>query len=153
MFKPLCMKKIILVATSFLALLVLSCEKENNDSLKNIEVLTGNDEYVVNSRIDVTLTNSLDEQAAHLSCDNADLWPEKILKYEDGAWVEYDYAVICTQVGSIGYSGVLEPGEVKNDTISMENETGNFKLRYQFVVDNDTLEFDSNEFLLYGLEL
>ena len=147
------MKRLIQIITFSLTIFVFSCEKENKDSTETIKITTGKNEYVVNSKIDVTLKNDLTKQASHFKCDNVDLCPSKILKNENGAWIENEYAVVCTQMGPMGYFGSLDIAEIKHDTISLFNEVGKFKLRYRFVVDNDTLDFDSNEFLLYGLEL
>lgn len=141
------------IITLSLTIFVFSCEKESNDSTETIKISTGKNEYVVNSKIDVTLKNDLNKQAAHFKCDNVDLCPSKILKNENGVWFENEYTVVCTQMGPMGYFGILSIAEIKHDTISLFNEVGKFKLRYRFVADNDTLEFDSNEFLLYGLEL
>jgi len=91
-------------------------------------------------------TNSLDN-------DNVDIGPAIVLKNENGAWIENEYDVACTQMGPMGYFGILDIAGTKHDTISLFNEMGKFKLRYRFLVDNDTLDFDSNEFLIYGLEL
>ena len=146
------MKRLIQIITLFLMIFVFSCEKESNDSA-NIKIVTGKNEYVVNSRIDVTLKNDLNKKANYFKCDNVDLCPAKILKNENGIWIENEYAVVCTQMGLMGYFGILDIAETKHDNISLFNEVGKFKLRYRFVVDNDTLDFDSNEFLLYGLEL
>lgn len=147
------MKRLIQIITLALMIFVFSCKKESIDSTENIKIVTGKNEYVVNSKIDVTLKNDLSKQAYHFKCDNVDLCPTKILKNENGEWIESEYAVACTQMGPMGYFGVLNMAETKHDTISLFNEIGEFKLRYRFVVDNDTLDFDSNEFLLYGLEL
>lgn len=147
------MKSLIQIITLSLMILFFSCEKESHDSKEKIRIVTGKNEYVVNSKIDVTLKNDLSKQAAHFKCDNVDLCPTKIVKNENGVWIENEYAVLCTHMGPMGYYGVLNIAETKYDTISLFNETGKFKLRYRFVVDNDTLDFDSNEFSLYGLEL
>ncbi|MFC0878928.1 hypothetical protein ACE01N_20205 [Saccharicrinis sp. FJH2] len=146
------MKRISWITIIILTMFAIGCEKERHDSL-NIKILTGKNEYVVNSKIDVTLKNDLYKQAAHFKCDNVDLCPAIILKNENGLWIENEYAVVCTQMGPMGYLGILDIAETKHDTILLFNEVGKFKLRYKFVVDNDTLDFDSNEFLLYGLEL
>lgn len=146
------MKRLIQIITLSLMIFVFSCEKDNNDS-ENIKIITGKKEYVVNSKIDVNLKNDLNKQAYHFKCDNVDLCPAKILKNENGVWTENEYSGACTQMGPMGYFGKLDIAETKHDTISLFNEIGKFKLRYRFVVDNDTLDFDSNEFLLYGLEL
>ena len=135
-----------------LTIFVIGCEKESKDSL-TIKIETGKNEYVVNSKITVTLKNNLNKQAAHFRCDNVDICPAIILKNVNGLWTENEYSVACTQMGPMGYFGTLDIAETKQDTISLFNEIGKFKLRYRFVVDNDTLDFDSNEFLVYGLEL
>jgi hypothetical protein len=147
------MKRLIQIISLSLTIFVFSCEKESKNSTEKIKIVTGKNGYVVNSKIDVSITNYIDKQATHFKCDNVDLCPSKILKNENGVWIESEYAVACTQMGPMGYFGVLNIAETKHDTISLLNEIGKFKLRYRFVVDNDTLDFDSNEFLLYGLEL
>jgi len=146
------MKRLIKIMLCLLTVFVISCEKESKDSI-SIKIETGKNEYVVNSEIDVTIKNDLNKLASHFKCDNVDLCPAKILKNENGIWIENEYPVVCTQMGPMGYFGVLDLAETKHDTISLFNETGKFILRYRFVVDSDTLDFDSNEFLLYGLEL
>jgi hypothetical protein len=135
-----------------LTIFVIGCEKESKDSL-NIKVTTGKNEYVVNSKIDVTLKNDLNKKAYYFICDNVNLSPTKILKNENGVWIDAGYDIFCITMGPMGYFGILDKDETKHDTISLFNEIGKFKLRYRFVVDNDTLDFDSNEFLLNGLEL
>ncbi len=147
------MKSLVQIITLSLMIFAFSCEKESNDSTEKIKILTGKNEYVVNSKVDVTLKNGLSKQASHFKCDNVDICPSIILKKEDDKWIENEYAVLCTQMGPMGYFGILNIAETKHDTISLFNEIGRFKLRYRFVIDNDTLDFDSNEFLLYGLEL
>lgn len=146
------MKKLIQIMTFSLSIITVGCEKEDKDSL-NIKIVTGKNEYVVNSKIDVTIKNDLNKQAKYFKCDNVDISPAIILKNENGKWIENDNSIICTQMGSMGYFGVLDIAETKHDTLLLFNQIGKFKLRYRFVVDNDTLDFDSNEFLLYGLEL
>lgn len=74
------------------------------------------------------------------------------MKNENGLWIENEYAVACSHMEPMGYFGILDIAVTKHDTISLFNEIGKFKLRYRFVADNDTLDFDSNEFVLYGLE-
>ena len=133
-------------------IIFIGCEEVSKDPI-NIKIETGKNEYVVNTVIDVTLTNNSNKQAQHFKCDNSDLGPFKMLKYENGIWIENYYAILCTAMGPMGYFGVLDISETKHDTLSLYNETGKFKLRYRFIVDNDTLDFDSNEFLLYGIEL
>jgi hypothetical protein len=146
------MKRLIQILVFSLTIFLIGCEKESNDS-KIIVVETGKSEYIVNSKIDVTIKNNLDKQANHFICDNTDLSPWKILKYENGTWVGKEYSFACTQMGPMGYFGVLDISESKHDTISLFNEIGKFRLRYRFVVNKDTLDFDSNEFQLNGLDL
>jgi hypothetical protein len=146
------MKKYVPILVFAFTVFMTGCEKES-DSSKIIIVETGKSEYIVNSKIDVTIKNNLDKQANHFICDNTDLSPCEILKYENGAWVEKEYSVACTAMGPMGYFGVLDVSESKHDTISLFNEIGKFRLRYRFVVNKDTLDFDSNEFQLNGLDL
>lgn len=149
------MKKLYLIISvlSIVLIVFVSCGKEKTKDSQKIIIKTGKNEYVVNTKIDVAITNNLNNQAKHFKCDNSDLSPSKILKNKNGKWIENDYAINCTQMGPMGYFGVLDISETKHDTLSLFNEIGKFKLRYRFVVDNDTLDFDSNEFILYGLEL
>ncbi|HRX30643.1 MAG: hypothetical protein H6537_06925 [Bacteroidales bacterium] len=132
------------------SLLALACEKETQKS-PNIEITTEKSEYAINSKIAVTIRNNLDKQAYYFKCDNVDICPSEILAHENGTWTEIDNPIACTQTGPMGYWGVLTVAETKHDTILLPNETGKFKLRYKLIVENDTFNFDSNEFLLYAL--
>ena len=135
------MKKLIQIVCCTLVIFAFGCEKENENQTI-IKITTEKTEYVVNSKIDVTIKNDLEKQAAYFKCDNVDLRPVKILKNENGVWIENEYLVNCTQMGPVGYFGVLDNAETKHDTITFFNEIGKFKLRYRFVVDNDTIDFD-----------
>ncbi|MBK8808390.1 MAG: hypothetical protein IPO21_17885 [Bacteroidales bacterium] len=145
------MKRLIQTIFYITVVFLFGCDKEREDPTF-IKITTGKSKYVVNSSIDVVLNNDLNKQATYLKCDNLDLFPVKILKKENGVWIENDYLVACTQMGPNSYIGVLDKAETKHDTVTLFNELGNFKLRYRFVADSDTLDFDSNEFLIYGLE-
>lgn len=147
------MNRLIQIITLSLTIFLFNCEKESKEITERIEITTGKNEYVVNSKIDLTIKNELNKQAFYFKCVNVEVCPSKILKNVDGVWIEKEYSVVCTQMGSMGDVGVLDIGETIHDTILLFNEIGRFKLRYRFVVDNDTLDFDSNEFLLYGLDL
>jgi hypothetical protein len=103
-----------------------------NDSTEKIKIETGKNEYVVNSKIDVTIKNDLSKQAAHFKCDNVDLCPSKIVKNENGVWIENEYAVFCTHMGPMGYFGVLNIAETKYDTISLFNEPDFFLIIRNF---------------------
>ena len=146
------MKKTIVVLISSLIFFLTGCEKENIKPL-SINIETGKSEYIGSSLIDVTIKNNLNQQASHFKCDNDDLCPSKILKNENDTWVEYGYPVACTQMGTAEYFGILKIAETKHDTLSLTDEFGQFKLRYRFIVANDTLDFDSNAFIVHGLEL
>jgi hypothetical protein len=56
-------------------------------------------------------------------------------------------------MGPVGYNGTLNVNETKNDTVNLLNTVGTYKLRYRFITETDTFDIDSNEFLLFGLEL
>ncbi len=128
----------------------LGCKK-SNDSLF-IDIKTGKNQYVVNDKIDIKLTNHLTKQANYFICDNVGLRPSKFLKYNNGIWIEYDNPAVCTAMGPAGFYGILNASETRLDTIILPSETGYFKLRYAFVVDNVTLNYDSNEILINGLD-
>jgi hypothetical protein len=145
------MNRLIRISLFSLTIFMVACEKENTNKT-DIMITTGNTEYVVNSMIDVTVKNDLKKQAAYFKCDNVDLCPAIILKNENGLWIENEYPVVCTQMGPMGYFGIIEIAETKYDTLSLFNETGLFKLKYRFVVESDTLDFESNEFILYELK-
>ena len=146
------MKRFIQIMVFPFAILLTGCEKEGKD-LITIMIETSKKEYFVNSKILVTIKNDLNKQATHFKCDNVDLVPTKILKKENGRWIENEYPVVCTQMGPMGYFGLLNIAETKHDSITLLNSIGRFKLRYRFLIDNDYMDFDSNEFLLYGSEL
>jgi hypothetical protein len=125
--------------------------KKSNDSLE-IVVKTGKNQYVVNDKIDVSVTNHLTKQANYFICDNVGLSPSKFLKYNNGKWTEYYYPAICTAMGPAGFYGVLNASYTKFDTLTLPSEIGQFKLRYTFIVNNDTLNYDSNEILINELD-
>jgi len=146
------MKRFIQIMVFPFAILLAGCEKEGKD-LITIRIETSKKEYFVNSTILVTITNDLNKQVTHFKCDNYDLVPTKILKKENGIWIENEYEVICTQMWPMGYFGALNTAEAKHNSITLFNSIGIFKLRYRFLIDNVYMDFDSNEFLLYGAEL
>lgn len=140
------MKNSLKLAGLPLFLLLLSCETENETS--TLTVNTGKGEYTYLSYVDVTLTNQSDKDAAYFTCDNVDLTPSQILHYDNGEWVVEEIPVLCTGMGPAGYFGTIEADGNKKDTVVMDMPIGRVKLRYQFVIDNDTLNFDSNEFVV-----
>ena len=145
------MKKVIQIVCCSLVLFAFGCQKDEENQ-SGIEIRTSKTNYVVNAKIPVTIESHLKIQAAYFTCDNIDLRAEKILKEENGAWVENQNLVNCTQMGPMGYFGILNQSETKKDSITLWNEVGKFKLRYRFVVDADTVDFDSNEFTVNALE-
>ena len=65
-------------------------------------------------------------------------------------WTEKSYQVTCFQRDE--YAGTLNPGQEHQDSITLLNGVfGGYKVRYRFVVADDTLDFDSNEFELLPL--
>lgn len=74
-------------------------------------------------------------------------------QYNNCNWIKSYYPLVCTAMGPAGFYGTLNISETKYDTITLFNETGKFKLRFRFIIDNDSLDFDSNEFTINGLEL
>ena len=145
------MKRSVVIILYFLVILFLGC-KEEKDEVKNIEVLTGENEYLIGHEIDVSVINKLGKQVNYFRCDNVDFGPNEILVQEDGFWKETGFSIACTQMGLMGYWGVLSIGETQYDTLTI-SEFGIYKLRYRFVSGNDTLDVDSNEFTIKGLEL
>jgi hypothetical protein len=137
---------------SFFIFLAIECKKEDKD-IKTVQVTVGKKEYIVNSKIDIIIKNDLNKPLYYLKCDNADLLPEIILEYENNQWNEIKNLPVCTQMGPMGYFGVIKEGETRKDTVILFNKIGKFKFRYIFIVDNDTLDFDSNEFKVHGFEM
>lgn len=135
-----------------LLLSTTGCQK-TRDEANEIRIRTGQDAYVANSPIDVAIKNNSLKPAMHFICDNVEIAPASILKKENDTWTETEYLIFCTQMGPMGYYGTLHTGQTKHDTVSLYNEIGEFKLRYRFILGQDTLNFDSNEFLVTGLEL
>lgn len=131
---------------------MVACEKESQ-SREAIIIKTGKADYLVNSKIDITITNRLGKRVNHFKCDNVDIAPAKILKLDNENWIENEYPVLCTHMGPEGYIGTLEASETIHDTVWLFNEMGYYKLRYCFVSDNDTLDYESNPFSISGLEL
>ncbi|MBN1950241.1 MAG: hypothetical protein JW801_03505 [Bacteroidales bacterium] len=134
-----------------LAILALGCER-TKERVIGINIETGAAEYLVNTPVDVRLTNHLAFSANYFICDQVDLGPARIMKYQNNEWTGEEYAVVCTQMGPSGYYGVFRIGETRYDTVMLFNETGLFRFRYRFMVKEDTLEYDSNEFRIVGLE-
>ena len=129
----------------FLTLCLVSCEK--SDKMGFVDIKTGKTDYSINTKIGVTFSNYLGCKANYAICNNSGPLPTEILIYKNGNWVDSTYYTICTAIGPSGYFGVINMAEIKHDTLILVNyTTGKFKLRYPFVVNKDTLHFDSNEF-------
>lgn len=129
-------------------LLIVSCESENDSQI--ITIQTGKSEYIYQSEVDVTITNNSTKDVNYFKCDNSDLSPSQILRYDNGKWTAEDFYVICTAMGPSGYFGIIDGLGSKQDTIPLDMRLGKMKYRYKFVIENDTLTIDSNEFNVYG---
>ncbi|MFN8208472.1 MAG: hypothetical protein U0T82_13840 [Bacteroidales bacterium] len=151
------MKRNLIYSMGVIALLLVSaaCEKEQEPEPEPplISVRTGAKQYLVNRWIDVSITNNYPGQIRYFLCDLEDLSPTCWLKKENGNWVEYPFERLCTQMGPMGYYGIIAEDETVKDSVTLFNGIGSFKLRYSFITGEDTLDFDSNEFRLFGLEL
>lgn len=127
---------------------MISCDSENNSL--DITIKTGKSEYISFSEVDVVISNNSSKDVNYFKCDNSDLSPSQILRYDNGKWNAEDYNVVCTSMGPSGYFGIIKGLGVKQDTVPMDMLLGKIKLRYKFLIDNDTLTIDSNEFNVYG---
>jgi hypothetical protein len=134
------------------AIMLTGCEKESDDNSVVI-IRTDKSEYVVNSKMGISLKNNSEMILKHFKCDNYAIRPLKLIEKVDGNWVAEDFQTVCTQMGPVGYNGTLNVNETKNDTVNLLNTVGTYKLRYRFITETDTFDIDSNEFLLFGLEL
>lgn len=141
------MKNIIRLTFLLLFLAMISCDSENNSL--DITIKTGKSEYISFSEVDVVISNNSSNDVNYFKCDNSDLSPSQILRYDNGKWIAEDYYVVCTSMGPSGYFGILKGLGVKQDTVPMGMLLGKIKLRYKFLIDNDTLTIDSNEFNVY----
>lgn len=147
------MGKLIKLLIVFSVLIYSRCEKINNVESNEIKIKTGKTSYIINDKIDLILINNTNSQAKYFICDNSDLDPTWILKYDNGNWIDSYYPLVCTAWGPAGFYGTLNVSEIKLDTITLFNEIGKFKLRFRFVIGNDSIDFDSNEFIINGLDL
>lgn len=136
------MKKINQFLIIALIILIIGCEKESKD-IATISIKTGKNEYLVNSKIDITIKNNSNKQAQYIKCSDNNIQSE-IHKYYNDTWNSY-YYFLCTN------QGILDISEIKHDTIVFLDETGKFKLRYSFIVNNEALTVYSNEFLITNL--
>lgn len=148
------MKRVKLISIVLSLFFFTNCEKTETVESDTIKIRTGKANYLVNSEIDLTLINNTSSAAKHFICDNSNLAPTWIVEYDNNSWNEIEFPLLCTAMGPAGFYGILDVSEIKHDTVTLSiNETGKFKLRYRFVIGNDTLDFDSNEFTVSGLEL
>ena len=111
-----------------------------------ISITTTQMEYPMNSHIGVIIRNNLNVPAKYTKCQDLGITPVSYLIYDNGTWTEKSYQVSCLQRDE--YAGTLNPGQEYQDSIILRDELGRCKVRYRFVVADDTLDFDSNEFEL-----
>ena len=142
------MKNFIRLTFLSFILLMVSCDSDINKL--DIVIKTGEIYYMEFSEVDVTITNNSSRDLYYFKCDNVDLSPSQILRYDNGKWIAVDYNVVCTDMGPSGYFGVLKGLGLKQDTVPLDRYLGKIKLRYKFMIDKDTLTIDSNEFNVNG---
>ncbi len=136
------------VLVSIIIIFSLSCEKTTTNTIES-EIVISTDEkiYSSNEKIAFEVLNKTENAWTHFICDNVNIAPDKIVKFHTGTWLEFDYFVICTAMGPAGYFGILEPMDMINDSLMIE-EIGRYKLRFKFIAESDTLFYYSNEFVI-----
>ena len=128
-----------------LFILLVQCKREEVVT-KTIEIKTDKTEYQIFEQISLIITNHLEKEASHFSCDQIDIAPSHLVEKDNSEnWIENELTYNCTHVGPMGYFGTLLSSAIKNDSTSIE-ETGTYKLKYTFIIENDTTFYYSNEF-------
>lgn len=138
-----------LIASSFVMGQIKTQEKAtmNEDA---ITIRTDQSDYKTNSDIAFEFTKKIKKEAFFFVCDNnQSLHPSKVLKYDSGKWIESVAFRICTAMWPSGYFGKIDRKSTQFRAWYKFTEKGKFKLRYRFIIDRDTLDFDSNEVTIY----
>jgi len=141
--------KNIIFSFAILLFIITGCEKDDeiDNAIKKIEIVTDKNLYDIQEKINVSITNQLSDTAYHFKCHNHDLRVNYIVKKEYYTWVEEDFPLICFAMGPSGYWGMIIPSQIKKDSLNIDSQ-GTYKLKYTFIIDSDTTDYLSNEFVI-----
>lgn len=121
----------------------MACDAGEDELLILVE--TDQSDYLVNEDIQVNISNLSERNATYFRCDNVDLTPSHILRFEKVRWQAEEQFFLCTFRGPSGFIGSLTQGATEIDLISMQKR-GIYQLRYEFEIDGIRRFFDSNKF-------
>ena len=121
----------------------LACDADEDEL--QILVETDKTEYLVNEDIQVSISNLSEKSAYYFRCDNVDLSPSHILRFEKIRWQEEEQFYLCTFRGPSGFIGSLAQGSTEIDLTSLEKR-GMYRLRYEFKIDGVRRYYESNMF-------
>lgn len=129
-------------------LLFIQCKKQtysNEDRNPTIEIKTDKNIYSISENIATEIVNKTANIIYHFKCDNVNIAPDRIEKFQNNSWFDLNYYVVCTAMGPAGYFGNLLPTESISDTILI-SKSGIYRLKYKFIIELDTVICKSNKF-------
>jgi len=139
------MRNITKLTIFFICLIILNCEKEDNN--KPLIIKTNNDNYTTGELVSIEIVNKYDTNIDYYMCSSYSGIPPVIYKYINNVWTGY-WAPLCD--GFISHCcGVLETNDIYKDTFNLEFEQGKYRIEYEFIVEygQGYQSFYSNEFI------